>query len=443
MLKYFIKVPRIVCWVGLLSVGFSDRVASSGSHFLFGINESGGENAYAQNPGVYGSDYYYPQQVDINAPQAAGFKIIRLPFLINRLQHRNNGPLDPTELRRIQAIVMMANSAGLKVILDPHQAGNMLNTTDGNWYPVGSANMPNSTFAKFWHYTAAAFKNNANVWFDLMNEPSSQTATAWAISARAAINAIRATGARNMILIPGTDWEAANRWVSDPVGAPFAFTMHQYLDYESGDTGSDNGCYSGFGGAALIAATNWLAANDYSGFLGEFNWYNTGTAANVDSQANGDCHAKGMAMPQALNNPAWIGAAWWTSGPWVGNNAVNVEPGSNGYFGERAQLYDLAQFGIAASPTYFYVNPPAQGAIRGTPYIVGNVGTGRTAVTAYLGTNALATVAPVGSASIRAFNLSINTTSIPDGAVPIRIVASNPAAGITCEEIDVTLNVAN
>ena len=71
--------------------------------------------------------------------------------------------------------------------------------------------------------------------------------------AQSVTNAIRAIGARNRILVPGTDYSGAHSWVTsgnaaqmatflDPANN-FAFDVHQYLDADS--SGKEGTCVVG------------------------------------------------------------------------------------------------------------------------------------------------------------------------------------------------------
>ncbi len=100
-----------------------------------------------------------------------------------------------------------------------------------------------------------------------MNEPYLQTAAEWQASAVAAVNAIRIkTGSMQIINVQGTAWTGSDDWLSswnaaawdgykDPVGAPFFFEMHQYLDAYS--TGIGPTCAAGKGSSVLAVATQW------------------------------------------------------------------------------------------------------------------------------------------------------------------------------------------
>ena len=112
-----------------------------------------------------------------------------------------------------------------------------------------------------------------------MNEPHDQPASVWLGSANAAIAAIRAAGASQEILVPGSYWDGAWTWttsdnaavigsgVQDPAHN-FAFEVHQYLDADG--SGTHAGVVSAeIGVERLTAITQWAEATGHRLFLGE------------------------------------------------------------------------------------------------------------------------------------------------------------------------------
>lgn len=83
--------------------------------------------------------------------------------------------------------------------------------------------------------------------------------------------------------------------------------MHQYLDSDS--SGTSGTCVSStILAERLAAATAWLKANNFKGFLGE-----------VGAGSNDVCIAAvkgGLCSMQ--QSGVWIGATWWAAGPWWG-----------------------------------------------------------------------------------------------------------------------------
>jgi endoglucanase len=155
-------------------------------------------------------------------------------------------------------------SKGMRVIIDPHNYGFIYDNRTGEVREIGVDQEGTNMFADFWSRMATVFKDFPNVVFGLMNEPYNQTAAQWYEGAVPAIKAIRAVGATQLILIPGTSWTGAHSWNSsgnaavwagfngDPLNN-FAFEMHQYLDINSG--GSHDACVANSSSRLLFATS--------------------------------------------------------------------------------------------------------------------------------------------------------------------------------------------
>ncbi len=143
---------------------------------------------------------------------------IRLPILWERLQPTARGKLDPTQLALLQQAVARAKAAGMYLVIDLH------NYAKYYGYKIGSPEVPVSTFTDVWRRLALTFKSDNAVMFGLMNEPNNISASEWAGAAQAAIDAIRKTGANNLILVPGALWTGAHSWYSP---RPMATQRHR------------------------------------------------------------------------------------------------------------------------------------------------------------------------------------------------------------------------
>ncbi|MEE7475582.1 cellulase family glycosylhydrolase [Methylobacterium hispanicum] len=285
-----------------------------------GVNLAGADFGGGHLPGTLGTDYTYPTRQEIDYYAGKGMSVVRLPFLWERVQLAANGPLSTSELAQMDGVVAYAASRGLQVILEPHNFGS------GYGHPVGSAETPDSAFADLWSRLARHYAGSPNVIFGLMNEPHQQTAQQWLGSANAAIAAIRATGAGQQILVPGSYWTGAHSWVStdnDTVIGPgirdplrnFAFEVHQYLDSDSSGTHA-NVVSANIGVERLTAVTQWAEATGSRLFLGEF-----GVAQDPVSLA---ALANMVAYMKA--HPVWEGATYWAAGPWWGDYMFSIEP---------------------------------------------------------------------------------------------------------------------
>ncbi|CAF1359140.1 unnamed protein product [Adineta steineri] len=279
-----------------------------------GPNLSGGEF----NSGIgkrYGYDYIYPSTREIDYYVSEGFGIIRMPFDMTRAYPVPYSLLNMTEMNYMKTVVDYCLSKGMHVILDPHNYGVIYDSRTGVQRLIGVDVEGTNLFADFWARMGALYMNYPNVLFGLMNEPNTQSAVQWYTGAIPSIQAIRAVGATQLILIPGTSWTGAHSWVSsgnaaawngfngDPMNN-FVFEMHQYLDSDSSGTHPTCGtnCFT-----SLQAATAWLATNGFKGFLGEFAWSN-----------DSSCTNEGPAFLDYLSNYSnvWMGWTWWCGGPW-------------------------------------------------------------------------------------------------------------------------------
>ncbi len=168
---------------------------------MLGVNISGAE--YSAPGGTLGYDYTYPFHSEIDYYASHGLNVIRMPISLERLQPTPYRPLDSQQTAQMDDVISYAAQRGVTVDIDPHNYGYAY----GNM--IGGTTDSTNQFADFWSKMASHFDSHPNVMFGLMNEPHDQTPQQWAGAAQAAVNAIRATGASQEILTPGTDWTGA------------------------------------------------------------------------------------------------------------------------------------------------------------------------------------------------------------------------------------------
>jgi len=300
-----------------------------------GVNLAGAEFNAAKRPGTLFKDYTYPAASDFAYFAGQHMNIVRLPFLWERLQPTPNGELDATQLQLIKKAVAQAKAQNLHVILDVH------NYAKYQGVRLGTEGTPGSLLADLWKRLATEFKGDDAVVFGLMNEPNAIDAAAWVPIAQSAIDAIRATGARNLILVPGTAYTGAHSWSSSSYGTPnaaalakindpagnLAVEVHQYLDKDY--SGTSGQCVSAtIGVDKLRGFTEWLRQQGKRGFLGEF-------AAGSDEtclQA-----LDGMLAFMEQNADVWLGWTYWAAGSWwQPSYPFNVQPGKDG--SEKPQM---------------------------------------------------------------------------------------------------------
>ncbi|WP_259159307.1 glycoside hydrolase family 5 protein [Xanthomonas sp. 3793] len=303
--------------------------AQSGALRYAGINLSGAEIASARRPGIVNVDYRYPTPGEYQHFADTGMNVVRLPVLWERLQPKNQGALDPAQLALIRQAVANAKAAHMVLIVDIH------NYAKYYGQKIGAQRVPIATFTDLWRRLAVAFKNDDAVIFGLMNEPYDIAPQNWAAAAQAAIDGIRATGANNLILVPGALWSGAHSWYStiagqsnavalasirDPLNR-YAIEVHQYLDTDS--SGTSASCVSAtIGAERLRSFTGWLRSQRKRGFLGEF-----GSSSNRTCMLALD----GMLRYLETNRDVWLGSSVWAAGAWWrADYPFTLQPDGNG-----------------------------------------------------------------------------------------------------------------
>jgi hypothetical protein len=132
-------------------------------------------------PGVYGTNYTKPNLTSLQDLRSRGIKVIRIPFLWERIQPTLGGPLNTAYLGYLLQVLRDANTADLKVIVDMHNYGRYTPTTTSARvaYPFGHPSGPTQAqYADAWEKISAAIKADAQAYnatyaYDLMNEPHS------------------------------------------------------------------------------------------------------------------------------------------------------------------------------------------------------------------------------------------------------------------------------
>ena len=333
-----ILIPACVIAVACGGSTNGSRSYQEHSNMLRGVNLAGAEFGDEALPGVYDKNYTYPTHAEVDYFVTKGMNVFRVPFRWERLEPSIGAEFDPDEHARLEDIVDYATSRGASVILDPH-----------NYARYGGALIGEGPtafdFADFWARLAMLFESNPKVLFGLMNEPHEIRAEDWLAVANVAIAAIRAAGATNVILVPGTNWTGAASWYADwgyGVNADsmqgvvdpadnLAFELHQYFDLDGSGTSSE--CVTAtIGSGRLSYVTEWLRSHHYRGFLGEFGSGRSATCLSALGDVLGymDSHAD-----------VWAGWTYWAAGPWWGDNMYSVEP-KDGI--DKAQMAVLSRY---------------------------------------------------------------------------------------------------
>lgn len=175
-----------------------------------------------ESVGVLDQTYHYDSAATFAYLASHGMQVVRIPFRWERLQRAPYAPLDVAELGRLTAMAHAASDAGLRVVLDMHNYGSyyLWNGTVGVRRAIGSAQLPVGAFKDMWARLAWAFSGDQAVWaFDLMNEPVNMPATAkrsaarlWEQASQTAVDVIRRTGDKRLLMVPGYQWSGMTSW---------------------------------------------------------------------------------------------------------------------------------------------------------------------------------------------------------------------------------------
>jgi aryl-phospho-beta-D-glucosidase BglC (GH1 family) len=153
----------------------------------------------------------------------AGANVIRLPV------HPERWERDPDYLwRYLDPAVAWNGENGVYTIIDLHFIGD-IGTDRGAQMP--DIRTPSRDFAvDFWQQVAYYFKDTPHVIFEIFNEPAEIPAEDWQTNAQALVEVIRATGAKQLIIVGGVEYSRDLYWVLDkPIhDENIAYASHIY-----------------------------------------------------------------------------------------------------------------------------------------------------------------------------------------------------------------------
>lgn len=322
--------------------------AAAHAQFLRGVNLSGAEFGQSHIPGVFNTDYTYNSETTFRYFATRNLTLVRFPVMWERLQPQLQGPLDPLNLSLLHGAVAWARDNGVQFVLDVHNFGRYSVNENGRVVtyvldaPVnGAVKVSRADLADLWVRLSREFAAEPAVYaYDLMNEP--HDLPDWKGISQTVLTAIRNTGDRKLIMVPGDSWSSANRWVSthgslawilDPAGN-FAYEAHQYFDSdESGSYAQTydaelrrNPALATVGSTRLAHFTEWCRNNNVRGYLGEYGVPDSDSRwwAVLDD------------FLTALD-AAQMSGTFWAAGEWWGGYPLSVQP-SNSYTVDRPQL---------------------------------------------------------------------------------------------------------
>ncbi|HBM10824.1 cellulase [Pseudomonas sp. Choline-3u-10] len=307
---------------------------------LVGVALSGAAFGPSVLPGKHGTNYIYPAESYYKKYAEQGLKLVRLPFLWERIQPKLDTELDTAQLALLTQSLDFAHKHGVKVVLDMH-----------NYYryyrqPIGSETVSIQSFANTWKRIALKVgKHPALSGYGLMNEPN--TKGLWPQAALAAAKEIRKVDRTNWIYVAGDRFSSAWHWpqsntqlIADPwmrdPNNNLIFEAHMYLDRDTSGMYVDKTetFAPELGINRAKPFVDWLRTNNLRGFIGEMGVPNYAPDAI-------------LAMDNLLGylRENCVPLTYWAGGPWWGNYilALDVAGGA-----EQPQLAVLRKH--AATP---------------------------------------------------------------------------------------------
>lgn len=334
-------------------------VQATATIYYAGVAESGGEfGVYSPTgvvgtglPGRFGVDYQFINQdtVDIYVDRNK-VNLFRVAFLLERmcpLAYGLGRKFNETYFSEFEAAVnYITVTKGAYCILDPH---NYMRYNNPSQQPTTGSVIGNTTdpkaattaqFGDFWGELAGRFKTNEKVIFGIMNEPHDMSTNLILANDQAAINSIRAAGAKQLIIAPGNGYTGGHSWtqsypgnspassdvmfmITDPLHNT-AFDIHEYLD--SDFSGGHSNC-SQPAPSNLAPLTAWLKQYNFKAMITEF-----GAANGTECTS----YVTGIINYMAENDE-YIGWTAWAAGPLWGTSSPccsdgrswgSLEPGS-------------------------------------------------------------------------------------------------------------------
>jgi hypothetical protein len=237
-----------------LHVSGNRLLTSTGATYrLLGVNRSGGEFACIQGNGMWDGPM---DQASITAIRSWKVRTVRVPLneecWLGSSDVPAAGASGATYQQNVKNYVNLLISNGITPLIEMHWSFGQYGGAGANCSELIARcqkPMPDAQFApQFWTGVANAFKGNNAVVFDLFNEPfpdipANDAAAGWrcfrdggtcpgigfqVAGFQSLVNAVRATGATNVIMVGGLSWSnKLDQWLqfkpSDPLNNLMAF----------------------------------------------------------------------------------------------------------------------------------------------------------------------------------------------------------------------------
>lgn len=342
------------------------RCGKADCEYEVGVNLAGAEFAPRTLPGVEGKNFGWPTEKGLDYWKSKGVKLIRLPFLWERLQPTLNGDFDPTYFDGLKRSVKLMADRDMVVILDLHNYAKYRGAV------LGSDELPMAAFADVWRRLATEFKEKPYVrGFGLMNEPAKCD---WLSASQIAIDAIRTVDKTTPIYVandyPG--WYASHikgdvaAWADEKLRIPdpkalrdpsdkIRWELHMYMDHDNSGTyrktyaeeiarkdGPGARVSPELGVQRVKPFVEWLKKHNVRGLVGE---YSVPAGDDIDPRwmVTLENAAKYM-HANCLPSTYWAGGEYWTRGSITVIGANGWKPDSPRAREDRPQLLTILKY---------------------------------------------------------------------------------------------------
>ena len=333
---------------------------------LRGTNLTGGESPWSSWPAtgpVDGQNYQFVGTRDIDYLLSKGCNFFRLLFTWEAVQPQPMSAIPSSQgvyatyWQRFKAVVDYATSKGATVLIDVH-GGDDSTFAAYRGVKVGGSYggyAVSDMLADLWGKLAAIFKGNSRVLFGATNEPSNLPTMTWFSCAQKIVNAIRAAGAGNPIVMPGAYYDGAGSWTTgwgdqtnaygwenangvgralvDPLQNTWV-QVHLYFDPDAGGTTTDIQSTT-IASERLADVTTWARSRGLKVLVGEVG-LSAGNPLAASAWSN-------LMSYVSANADVVRGFAWWTYGvpSWWGQYPFTLSPNAS-YTKDSAQMTLIA-----------------------------------------------------------------------------------------------------
>lgn len=311
-----------------LNPGSSDGQLTLDTAGIRGVNLSGAE--WGKNSTQ--DSQFWPTAQELDYYKSKGLNTVRLAISWEQFQPTLNGPLDASEMARLDNFLHEADARGMKVLLNlanfdrytlNHGPNGQGVDHENQGTVVGSPGLPISAMQDFWsrmvrHVDADASASRAIAGWDLTNEPFN-TNGLWPETATAVDQAIRATGDNHTVVVEGDQWARNFSGLEKlaKLDKNVAFEAHSYWDDGSGGYSNPNPPDNVNVGVDNIRPfVEWLKQNDAKGFVGEW-----GVPTDNPAWAPAVTNFIHYLNQNGMGNMVWAGGPGWQS-----DYKLSVEP---------------------------------------------------------------------------------------------------------------------